>query len=114
MKSKFLEKISQYKFALMILSVVALTVIMTVASIWIYTSSGAINIDLSRPGFENIREETSASDPETQFKSSGPIDKDSVDDFNTRLESLQVKINSMNNFSNDVMSDESLGITEKR
>jgi hypothetical protein len=111
-KDKFLEKISHYQFATMITSAVLLTAILTTVSIWIYVSSGAINIDLSRPGYEKIREETSAEATETQFLPSGPIDKAVVDDFNSRLESLQARLSSMNNFSNDVVSDEALGITE--
>lgn len=112
MKDKFLKKISHYQFAAMIILTVLLSALLTITSIWIYTYSGAINIDLSRPGYEKNREETTASDSEAQFQTNGPIDKESVDDFNNRLQVLQDEINSMNNFSNDVMSDKALNIAE--
>jgi hypothetical protein len=114
MKDKILEKISRYQFVAMIALAVLIAMVSTIASIWVYTSSGAINLDLSRPGYEDIREETYATEPKTQFQSSGPIDKNAIEDFNSRIEDLQNEINSMNNFSGDVMSDEALGIAESK
>jgi hypothetical protein len=114
MKDKFFAIVGRYQFAAMITAAVLLTAILTTISIWVYVSSGAINIDLSRPGYEKIRADTLAETPETQFLATGPIDKTAVDDFNARLETLQTELGSMNNFSNDVMSDEALGIAESR
>ena len=112
MKNKFIEKISRYQFTVMITLVVLITALLTVVSIWVYTYSGAINIDLSRPGYEQNREETTVTETETQFQTNGPIDKNTVDDFNERLETLQKEINSMNKFPNNVMSDKALDIAE--
>ena len=113
MKDKILQKILHYQFAAMVALAVLVATIMTSVSILVYVSSGAINIDLSRPGYEQVREDTSASGPITQFQSSGPIDRNAIDDFNNRLESIQTEINNMNNFSTDVMSNEALGIEER-
>lgn len=112
MKKKFLEKISHYQFVAMVVLAVIIAVLLTSVSILVYVHSGAINIDLSRPGYEKNREETSITDTENQFQTSGPIDQETVDDFNNRLQTLQDEINSMNNFSNKVMSDKALNITE--
>jgi hypothetical protein len=114
MKDKFLQIVGRYQFAAMIVAAVLLTALMTTISIGVYVSSGAINIDLSRPGYEKIRAETSSEVSESQFLSSGPIDRAAVDDFNARLEALQTELSSMNNFSNDVISDEALGIAESK
>jgi hypothetical protein len=111
-KNNLLEKIQNYQFAAMICAAVGLTAILTTISIFIYVSSGAINIDLSRPGYEKIRGETLADDSEAQFLPSGPIDEDVLSDINNRLENLQTKLNSMNNFSSDVISDEALYLAE--
>ena len=114
MKDKIFQKLSRYQFAVMVTLAVLLAVVMTSVSILVYTSSGAINIDLSRPGYEKAREETSASEPTTQFQPSGPMDQNAINDFNNRLESLQTDINNMNDFSADVMSDEALDIAERK
>ncbi|MDR3125947.1 MAG: hypothetical protein LBU20_02680 [Candidatus Nomurabacteria bacterium] len=112
MKSQIFTKLARSQFAVMITAAVLLTAALTTVSIWIYISSGAINIDLSRPGYEKIRAETLSEEPSSQFLSSGPIDRNVIETFNGRVEALQTELNSMNNFSSDVVSDEALGIAE--
>lgn len=107
---KFISKLGNYKFALMITIAVAVAVVLSGISILVYVWTGAINIDLSRPGYEKNREETAYDNNETPFANSGPINKEVVEDFNQRLDKLQNGLSEMNNFSSDAMSDEALGL----
>lgn len=107
---KLVEKLKNYRFAIMVTLAVAVAVVLSGISILIYVWTGAINIDLSRPGYEKNREETAYSEDETPFSNSGPINIEVIDDFNQRIEKLQNELGGMNNFSADAMSDEALGL----
>lgn len=107
---KFVEKLKNYKFALMITLSVIIAVTLSGISVFVYVWTGAINIDLSRPGYEKNREETAYDEDEIPFSSSGPINSEAIDDFNQRLDKIQNELGGMNNFSADAMSDEALGL----
>lgn len=108
--NKFIAKLSNYKFALMITMSVIVALVLSGISVFVYVATGAINIDLSRPGYEKNREDTAYDEDEVPFSNSGPINKEVVDDFNQRLEKMQSELGGMNNFSSDAMSDEALGL----
>jgi hypothetical protein len=110
MKEEAAKKLSGYRFAIMIAGAVILTIILTSISITIYISSGAINIDLSRPGYESVREETTIEESEPPFDATGPIDKTVADDLNRRLEKIQAHLLEMNSFSGETLSDEALDL----
>lgn len=105
-----IAKLSNYKFVLMITIVTLAAIILSGLSIYIYISTGAVNIDLSRPGYEKNREDTAYNEDEIPFSNSGPINNEVVDDFNQRIEKLQNELAGMNNFSAEAMSDEALGL----
>lgn len=107
---KFWEKLSNYKFVLMVIAAMIVTIVLCGTSIYIYVSTGAINIDLSRPGYEQNREDTIYEEDSTSFSSSGPINSDAMEDFYQRLDRLQDELNGMNSFSSDIMTDEALGL----
>ena len=107
---KFLEKLSEYKFTLMIAMAIIVAVVLSGVSVYIYVSTGAINIDLSRPGYEKNREDTIYEEDNTSFSSSGPLNSEAIEDFNARLNKLQDELNGMNNFSADAVTDVALGL----
>lgn len=116
---KFLRKFSQgawgliqrHQFAFLVSSAVLVAAILTTISVVIYVMSGAINIDLSRPGYESVRDETAdAPEDDMPFSSSGKIDDDARNDFLRRLEAYQTEMNQMNDFGGDSLSDKSLNL----
>jgi len=107
---KFIEKLKNYRFALMVTLAVVVAVVLSGASLVLYVASGAINIDLSRPGYEENRKDTAYEEDESPFSSSGPITTETIEDFTKRLQKLQSELHGMNNFSADAMSDEALGL----
>ena len=104
------EKLANHKFALMVTIAVTLAVVLSGISVSIYVWTGAINIDLSRPGYEKNRVDTAYDENETPFSNSGPINAGVIEDFNKRLDKIQAELNGMNNFSADAMSDDALGL----
>ena len=109
MKEKLMNLFEKHYFMAMIMIVVIVSLSLTAVSVTIYVRSGAIYIDLSRPGFENVRGETTVKEEtEKPFESSGPLNQEVIDDFSRRLEKLQSEMSQMNAFSNDTISDKAL------
>jgi hypothetical protein len=110
MKPRWIEKAKHYRFAIMIGGAVALSLILTTISITIYIASGAINIDLSRPDYETVRENVESAEEAVPFSPTGPIDRSVIDDFNRRLNNIRAEIDQMNDFSPEDLSDAALDL----
>jgi len=105
--------VARYQFASMILIALIIAGALISVSIYIYIASGAINIDLSRPGYESIRDDTVAQpEAEPPFPSTGEIDEAVRADFLRRLNIYQAGLQQMNDFGGDSLSDESLNLVE--
>jgi hypothetical protein len=103
--------IQRHQLAFLIIAAVITTLILTTISIYIYVLSGAINIDLSRPGYESVRQDTSdESSGVDPFSSSGKIDDEVRTNFLHRLEVIQNNTKQMNDFGGDSLSDKSLDL----
>lgn len=112
---KYWQKIQRFvidhQFLMMISGALIVAIIATGVNIWFYVSSGAINVDLSRPGYEAVRKET-VDDPSMQqtFSSDGELTQQVRDDFLVQIDILQNNLKQMNDFSNDSLSDKALNL----
>ena len=103
----FLKLVGRHRFPFALFSVVGITIIMTAISLSLYVSSGTSQLDLSRPGFEKIREEVKQA-PNDNFSSTGPVDTQSVDEFDTLYKKQRAYINALGNFQDSSLDDSSL------
>lgn len=92
----------------------ALTIITTTASLWIYRSSGDIYLDRSRPGYlpdeEEANEETSVNNNFT-FSETGALNKEELGEYLEELKKLNDRLQALSDpYSPDPLSDQSLGI----
>jgi len=77
----------------------------------IYRRSGAYRFDLSRPGFEHVRDEVGNEEVDlTHFPRSGVIDDEAIQDFKDRYNRIRDRLNKINNYDPAVMSDDNLGL----
>lgn len=86
-------------------------------SLIVYHSSGDIYLDRSRPGFlpdEKEEAESQKHDTKYTFSESGPIDKQSLEEYLKEIQPATDSVKQLSDpFSEDSLSDESLGITIK-
>lgn len=99
-----------HQFALFIIGCIAFAMLMTSISLWLYRQSGAMKLDMSRPGYEKVRKKVEKSQDDESYPSSGKIDKKAVDDFRKRLKKYQDDLSKMGTFDNSPVSDESLNL----
>ena len=86
-------------------------------SLWLYNESGAAQLDLSRPSYQEAREEAKKEEEEENstskdFASDGKIDKNTIDEFSELYEERLNKIQT-DAFKSSPLSDESLNISEQ-
>lgn len=85
-------------------------------SLWLYGDSGAAQLDLSRPSYQEARkkaqeekEKEKAEEKDKEFSASGDVDKKTIDEFekiyNEKLKKLNGEM-----FRDDVLSDDNLNI----
>ena len=97
---------------------IAIAIVSTSLSLWVYYETGDIYIDRSRPGFlpeetETTPEDTDSDDTGYILDSNGELTPESLDEY---AENLQAEIDRLDaiedTFSSDPLTDESLGITD--
>ena len=111
-RTKRLRKwVVKHQWPVFITVVLIVTTALTGVSMWLYQTSGAAKLDLSRPGYEKIREDVKDGGDNTKpFSPTGTLNKEAVADFRSRYENIKSRLNQMNNYDNAVMSDENLGL----
>lgn len=75
----------QHRFFVLIAGVITLSFLMVCVSLNLYNSSGAAQVDLSRPGYQSIQREASRGNIEDSFPSTGKLDAAALDQFDTLL-----------------------------
>ena len=87
-----------------------ITALMLVAmSLAMYASSGAAQLDLSRPGYKAVQNEVDQSDSFQSFPADGPVNKAAIDEFQ-KLYNKQTKLVQGDAFSSDPLDDSTLSI----
>ncbi len=102
--------VSKHRFLLMILAVIIVSSILVASSMALYYRSGAAQLDLSRPGYKDVRSQVVNGDDFQDYSSSGPVNQAAVNQFETFYSEQAKKTESVDAFGGDPLSPESLGI----
>ncbi len=102
---------SQHRFLIMIGSAVAISLFLVGVGLALYSSSGAAQLDLSRPGYATVRSEaTKTADKYEGFSATGPIDQEALKQFRQLFDEQSKSATSFDAFANDVLSESALKI----
>lgn len=116
MRAVFLRNFtSQHKLLAAITGAVVIALALTAISISLYYSTGAEVLDLSRPGYESVRQAVNqAPHDDASFSGDGPVDTQVIKQFNNLYQTNRHDLKSIDNFSNQKpLSDDSLTLSEK-
>lgn len=86
---------------------------MTGVSLTLYRASGAIKLDMSRPGYEKMRKAVEDSNDDKPFASSGNLDREALRDFDDRVKKLQDDLDKLGDYDSADVSDEDLLLHDK-
>ena len=107
-----LTKWEQHRFLLLVAFTIIISLFLVGVSLAMYASSGAAQLDLSRPGYTSVRNQAPRSDSFSDYSASGPIDKQALDQFRSLYNKQSQKATSVDSFGGAVMSDQALSIDD--
>ena len=100
----------KFRFASMIVCVIAVACTLTGISLHIYNASGAVQVDLSRPGYQSVRKEATANTSDEQFSATGNLDTKAYSQFNAMYDRHVKRTVDAPSFGEEALSDDSLQI----
>lgn len=100
----------KHRFLVMIGVSIVIALMLVAVSMKLYESSGAAQLDLSRPGYEHVNEKVTPSEVFKGFSAVGEMNKTVVDEFQTMYDKRAAQATNVDSFGGDVMSDATLGI----
>jgi hypothetical protein len=101
----------KHLFSLMIIGAIMIALALVIISMELYNSSGAAQLDLSRPGYKDVRAQVVSNDDFKDYSSSGPIDQAAVNEFVSIYNQQAKKTESVDAFGGDPLSADALGIS---
>lgn len=101
---------AKHRFIIMIVAVIVVSFVLVGSSLALYASSGAAQLDLSRPGYQAVRDKVTPTDKFDSYPSTGELDKKSLEEFRTLFNKQANQVIGVDSFGGDVMSDASLQI----
>ena len=101
-----------HQFFVMIVIVITISMFMVYAALSLYESSGTIQLDLSRPGYDSAREEAiKGNEVFRGFSSDGTIDTKSLNEFDSLYKQKAAEaLIDIDAFSGDALSDATLNL----
>lgn len=113
MVEKAKQWLSTRQLGLFIAIAILLSGVAVGISMWLYASTGAIKLDLSRPGYEEIRKEVNNTGNKTDtYPSTGEMNNKSAEDFRNRYNDLRKGLDSMSKYDESALDDENLGLSQ--
>lgn len=109
-EAKQLSRWQQHKFMVLVGATILVALVLVAIALQLYQSSGAAQLDLSRPGYQSIRDQTNDDSDYTGFSASGALDKEALDTFRKLYDEKLKEATALDSFGGDVMSNAALGI----
>ena len=100
----------KFRFASMIVCVIAVACTLTGISLHCYNASGAVQVDLRRPGYQSVRKEATANTSDEQFSATGNLDAKAYSQFNAMYDRHAKRTVDAPSFGEEALSDDSLQI----
>lgn len=100
----------KHRFLVMIGASIVVALVLVTVSMKLYESSGAAQLDLSRPGYEHVNEKVAQSEIFRGFSAVGEVDEKTIAEFKAMYDERAAAATNVDSFGGDVMSDAALGI----
>lgn len=101
----------KYSLFLFISASIFLSFIIVIISMVMYDGSGAAQLDLSRPGYKDVRSQAKKNEGDFQnYSSSGQINKEAISEFKSIYNIQAQKVKSVDAFGGDPLNPDALGI----
>ena len=98
----------RHRLSLLLIITVVIALVMTVISVVIYNSTGAAQLDLSRPGYRSVSDKVEKTDEIDTYSASGAVNKDTIQEFMKLYDAQATKAKAVDAFNGDPLNPEVL------
>lgn len=98
----------RHRLSLLLIITVLIAIVMTVVSVIMYNSSGAAQLDLSRPGYRSISSKVDGNDNIDSYSSIGAVNKKTIQEFMKMYDTQASKAKAVDAFNGDPLNPEVL------
>jgi len=102
---------AQHRFLALVIGAILISLFLVSVAMSIYNSSGAAQLDLSRPGYVAVRKAAGNGDSVVNYPSNGTLDKAALDKFKKLYTERMIRVMSTSGYEDSAMSDDSLQLT---
>lgn len=106
------EVIQRHRLVYGVVGAICIGLLLTTISMSLYITSGASQLDLSRPGYERARTQVDESKDDERFEASGPMNADTVSEFQELYTKHRTKLNGLDRFDGTIVDDSQLKLSE--
>lgn len=108
--SHIVELIDRHRIIYGITAALLTAALLTAISMALYISSGASRLDLSRPGYERVREAAGRSGREEVFSPTGPLNTEVVSEFQNYFTDRREQLKKYDDYASSALDDTELQI----
>lgn len=101
-----------HQFLFFVIFCIVIAFVMTMISLQLYKHSGAMKLDMSRPGYEQVRSEVEKSRDDQPYSATGELNEAAIDDFNNRVDRYKQELKNLGTYDNSIISDENLNLVD--
>lgn len=98
----------RHRFFFLVLTVIVISLFLVSVAMSLYNNSGAAQLDLSRPGYKDVRAQATNTKEGDNFSSSGDLDEKALKQFLEMYDRRANKVLGTGSFDPSVLSNESL------
>jgi hypothetical protein len=98
----------RHRLSLLLIITVIVAITMTSISVAIYNSSGAAQLDLSRPGYLSVSDKVQTNDDINTYSASGAVNKETIEEFIKLYDAQVSKAMKVDAFNGDPLNPEVL------
>lgn len=98
----------RHRLSLLLIITVAIALTLTIVSVVMYNSSGAAQLDLSRPGYRSVSDKVDKTDNIDTYSATGPVNKLTIEEFMKLYDIQADKAKAIDAFNGDPLNPEVL------
>ncbi len=98
----------QHRLVLLLISTILIAIVLTIISVGIYATSGAAQLDLSRPGYRSVSDQVEKQDTIDTYSSTGAVNEKAIKEFMELYDEQAEKAKAVDAFNGDPLNPEVL------
>lgn len=100
----------RHMFLILVFGAIATAIFLVMVAMNLYSSSGTAQLDLSRPGYQSVRDQVERSASGAEFSSVGDIDESVLVEFRAMYKKEADQVIKIDGFGPEAVSDNALGL----